>query len=94
MVPPAIKNLGASVGTLSSLRVDLDVSLSVQAAGGTVGVDVAAQYLQLAGAVATVVDELHAFPAASRRSCPRRSSSPPVSPTRFRAGYSTSAPSS
>jgi hypothetical protein len=57
-VPPSLKLLGATAKAISDARVNLDLSLTVEASGGAVSANIAGQYLELASNVARLIAQL------------------------------------
>ena len=69
-VPPSLKSLGATLKAISNGRTKLDLSLSVEASGGTVSADIAAEYVGLAANVAKLMAQLKDLPAALNAELP------------------------
>jgi hypothetical protein len=63
-VPPSLKSLGATAKAVSSARLNLDISLAVQASGGNVSANIGAQYIDVASNVAKLLSQLHDLPSA------------------------------
>ena len=63
-VPPSLKSLGATAKAVSTARLNLDISLAVQASGGTVSANIGTQYLDVASNVAKLISQLHDLPSA------------------------------
>jgi hypothetical protein len=57
-VPQALHDLGATLGNLSDLSTSLELNLSIQNSGGTVTADIASEFVQLAGNVVQLLNEL------------------------------------
>lgn len=69
-VPPALRTLASAAQVISEAYGALNVSLSLQATGGTVSVDVAGQYLDLVSKVSGLIAQLKDLPSSLQAQLP------------------------